>query len=350
MKIALYGMPGAGKTYILEKIAFIEVISGSRLLRQCVPDFDQQNETGRREARKGLANLLAAKSDFIVDGHYAFGDEIAFTDSDGQLYDAFIYLYIDPATLESRMAISPKNTRYLQYNIEAWQHFEIAQLRKYCHAAEKDFYVIDNPPCHVFEDVSLVVEFIHAVYNGFSCLSFAKSCVAEILRQSEGDTITLLDGDKTLIIEDSSRAVLGYKTNLYDGNFYTGYQSWKQAKDFRDLVYPQIIYPSVHLREDIHWSISGPTFILTSGHTGIWKNLSENLHIPSFCGPEMSADTKLFITKELQKNGKRVIAYGDSLNDYFMLKQANQGYLITKADGTVSRSLYGRDLEGLTIV
>ena len=54
--------------------------------------------------------------------------------------------------------------------------------------------MIDNPPCNVFEDVSLVVDFIHAVYNGFSCLSFAKSCAAAILRQSEEDTITLLDG------------------------------------------------------------------------------------------------------------------------------------------------------------
>lgn len=350
MKVALYGMPGAGKTHILEMITFTEVISGSQLLRQCVPDFDQRDEIGRHEARKDLAVLLASKSDFIMDGHYAFGDEIAFTDSDGQLYDAFLYLYIDPATLRARMAVSSKNTRYLQYNIEKWQRFEIAQLRNYCHRAGKDFYVIDNPPCNVFEDVSLVVDFIHAVYDGFSCLSFAKGCANEILRQAEGSTITLLDGDKTLTVEDSSGAVLGYKTNLYDGNFYTGYQSWKQAKDFRDLVCPQITYPPVPLREDILCRINNPAFILTSGHTDIWKNLSENLRIPYFCGPEMSADTKFFIAMELQKNGKSVIAYGDSLNDYYMLKQADQGYLIAKTDGTVSRSLCDRDLEGLAIV
>ena len=350
MKIALYGMPGAGKTHILERTTFMEVISGSQLLRQCVPDFDQRDETGRREARKDLAVLLASKSEFIMDGHYAFGNEIAFTEDEVKIFDLFIYIYFYPATIGSRLAKKKKNARYLQYNIEEWQDFEIAQLRKYCHKTGKDFYVIDNPPYNVFKDTSLVVGFIHTIYNGFSCLSFAKSCAAEILRQSEGDTITLLDGDKTLTIEDSSGAVLGYKTNLYDGNFYTGYQSWKQAKDFRDIVCPQITYPPVHLREDILCRINGPAFILTSGHIDIWKNLSENLRIPYFCGPEMSADTKLFITKELQKNGKRVIAYGDSLNDYYMLKQANQGYLITKADGTVSRSLLGMDLEGLTIV
>ena len=248
------------------------------------------------------------------------------------------------------MTASEKNARYLHHNIEEWQRFEIAQLRNYCHKTGKDFYVVDNPPFNVFEDVSLVVEFIRAIHDGFSCLSFARSCATKILHQSVGNTVTLLDGDKTLTVEDSSGAVLGYKTNLYDGNFYTGYQAWRQAKDFCSLVCPQITYPPVHLREDILCRIDGPAFILTSGHTDIWKNLSASLHIPYFCGPEMSADTKLFITKELQKNGKQVVAYGDSMNDYYMLKQANQGYLIAKADGTVSRSLRDSDLEGLKIV
>ena len=64
----------------------------------------------------------------------------------------------------------------------------------------------------------------------------------------------------------------------------------------------------------------------------------------------MSAETKLYITKMLQRAGKHVIAYGDGMNDYFMLKQADEGYLLRKQDGTLSRSLKGRDTEGLNIV
>ena len=64
----------------------------------------------------------------------------------------------------------------------------------------------------------------------------------------------------------------------------------------------------------------------------------------------MAAETKLFITKRLQNAGKRVVAYGDGMNDYYMLKQADEGYLVTKLDGTVSNSLTGKDLEGLTLV
>ena len=34
-----------------------------------------------------------------------------------------------------------------------------------------------------------------------------------------------------------------------------------------------------------------------------------------------------------------MIAYGDGMNDYYMLKQADKGFLKTKSNGEVSRSL-----------
>ena len=38
------------------------------------------------------------------------------------------------------------------------------------------------------------------------------------------------------------------------------------------------------------------------------------------------------------------------MNDYYMLRQADEGYLIAKADGTISRSLEYMDMEGIAIV
>ena len=64
----------------------------------------------------------------------------------------------------------------------------------------------------------------------------------------------------------------------------------------------------------------------------------------------MAAETKLYITKYLQDAGKTVVAYGDGMNDYYMLVQADQGFLISKQGGRISRSLLGMNLEGLTIV
>ena len=223
MRIGLYGMPAAGKTHILNRLDFIEVVAGSRLLREHDPDFDFRDEAGRKKDRKAVAQLMMAKESFIMDGHYAFGDEIAFTEDDGNMYDVFLYLYVSPDILKERMKVSDKNRKYLKYDITEWQIKEIAKLREYCQDNGKDFYVLDNPPANCFEDVSCIIEFIREIVNGYSCVTYAKECADHIIQRSKSDTIVLLDGDKTLTIEDTSGSVFGYKTHLYDGNYYTGY-------------------------------------------------------------------------------------------------------------------------------
>lgn len=350
MRIGLYGMPTAGKTHILDQLDFIEVVVGSRLLREYDPEFDSRDEAGREQDRKAVAQLMMAKETFIMDGHYAFGDEIAFTEDEGKMYDVYLYLYVSPDIIKERMAASDKNRKYLKYDIDEWQNTEIAGLRKYCQDNGKDFYVFDNPPDNCFEDVSGIIEFIRGIVNGYSCAGYAKECADHILKKSKSDTIVLLDGDKTLTIEDSSGTVFGYKTHLYDGNFYTGYQAWKQNEEFKQYSFDNLTEMPVHFNETVKNAITEDTYILTSGHERIWRFIAKQLGLDFFYGTRMSAETKLFITKHLQAAGKRVVAYGDGMNDYFMLKQADEGYLIAKRDGTISRSLKGRDTEGLIIV
>ena len=350
MRIGLYGMPTAGKSYILEKINFMEALEGSKMLREICPDFDRQNDHQKGIIRRQLADTLEQKDSFIMDGHYVFGDQIVFTESDGRLYDVFLYLYISPDVLKARMDISDRNKKYLKYDVESWQRNEIEALREYCHRNDKDFYVVDNPPENVFVDISEVIAFIKAIVGGYSCLSYAKICAEKIMASTKSDTVTLMDGDKTITIEDSSHAVFDYSTHLYDGNFYTGYQSWKQTKEFEQYDFDDIRELPVDLNETVCQAINSDTFILTSGHERVWCYISNYLKVPFYYGVEMSAETKFFITKLLQKVGKRVIAYGDGMNDYYMLKQSDQGYLIAKTDGTISRSLKNRDLGGIVIV
>lgn len=317
---------------------------------EMAPDFDRRDNLGRKKAREAVAKKLLKKSDFIMDGHYAFGDELAFTKEDGNLYDVYVYLYIEPSVLRERMNKSEKNRKYISYDIEAWQQQEIAGLREYCHTHEKDFYVIDHPPANVFEEITEILAFLKEIVEGYSCISYARKCVDKILKQSTSDTIVLFDGDKTLIREDSSRLLFGYRTSLFDGNFYTGYQIWKQYEEFKSYNISKIKKQSVTFRKEICAFITDDSYILTSGHKDIWKSLAKKLQIPFFGGKEMSAETKYFITKYLQKAGKHVIAYGDGMVDYFMLKQAEEGYLVTKEDGSVSQSLIGRDWRRLTLV
>lgn len=350
MRIGLYGMPAAGKTYIMDRIDFIEVLAGSGLLHEYDPDFDTRDEKGREHDRKAIAERLMKRKTFVMDGHYAFGNEVAFTEEDGELYDVFLYLYVDPSLLRSRMKASAKNRKYLRYDIAVWQQMEISELREYCHQHNKDFYVIDNPPDNGPGNPVEVGDFIRDIVNGYSCVGFARKCANKILHSCEGKEVILLDGDKTLTIEDSSGTVFGYKTHLYDGNFYTGYQACKQDQEFQRYEIPEITSIPVHLNETVLSSLHEPAYILTSGHEKIWKFISNALQMRYFCGIQMSAETKFYITKFLQDAGLKVTAYGDSMNDYYMLKQANKGFLVAKQNGLVSRSLKGKNLEGLIIL
>lgn len=350
MRIGLYGMPTAGKTYILNHIDFLKVEFGSQLLRRFDPEFDCRSDAEKETVRRTMASHLKMENNLIMDGHYMFGDKVVFTKEDGRLYDAILYLYVDPDELRERMLHSEKNAKYLDYDINCWQNREITELRAYCQANKKDFYVIDNPPKNIFDDITVILEFIKEVVGGFSCVSLAEKCTKEILRRCHTDKITLMDGDKTLIEEDSSSIAYGYKTHLYDNNFYTGYQSWRQSKDFEQFTADVPKNLSIHYTQRVLDVVTQNTFILSSGSSVVWTRIAEQLGIDSFCGREMSAETKLFVVKSLQEKGKRVIAYGDGMNDYYMLKQADEGYLVSRKDGSISRSLRKMNLEGIIIV
>ena len=349
MRLGLYGLPAAGKTYILDRINGIKVLHGSEMLFDIDKDFYHMDEKCKKAVRKELANTLIKEDNFIMDGHYSFGDNVVFTKEDGKLYDAFLYLYIEPRVLKSRMEKSSKNIKYLKFDIEKWQNTEIEKLREYCHEHDKDFYVIDNQDLGYFDDIDTVLKFIYAVSDGFSCVNFAKEAANDILSMSDFTDITLTDGDRTLIREDSS-SLIGYKTHIFDGNFYTGFQSFlhhenmmKYTNASKKLPIPECTYNEFVLK----YMDNG--FILTSGQPDIWENISEKIKRPVFFGNQMSADTKFFITKFLQKN-KKVRAFGDSMNDYFMLKRADEAFLIAKPTGELSSSLKNRDLEGIHIV
>ena len=86
MRIGLYGLPTAGKSYILSAVRNLEVLSGSSLLKEIAPNFHDLTESQKEEVRQDLALQLLKKDRFIMDGHYSFGDKVVFTEADGQLY------------------------------------------------------------------------------------------------------------------------------------------------------------------------------------------------------------------------------------------------------------------------
>ena len=389
MRIGLYGLPSAGKTYILNEIrnsCTFRVLEGSSMLTEAAPDFHSLSENDRRVIRKTLASGLKKQDGFIMDGHYSFGKEVVFTEEDGELYDVILYLYTDPSLIRFRMETSYKNKKYAGSDIAKWQTAEIESLRRYCHEHNKDFYVLDNPDYGYFPDVHPILEFISCISGGYSCVSFARKCTEQILsnlrthfrtesvspaeRITPPKEITLTDGDRTLIMEDTG-SLAGYKTNVFDGNFYSGFQSWRHVREMAGYlrcightgqmagtgetagtagVVGAGETERIHFNPAVMKKVKYPCVILTSGHERIWKQISDKLGMPFYCGEQMSADTKYYIVKFLQEQGIRVNAFGDSLNDYYMIKQADAGYLVLRSDGAPSRSLKNKKLEGIEFV
>lgn len=352
MRIGLYGLPTAGKSYVLNAVRNLEVLSGSTLLKEIAPDFHDLTEDGKVAARIRLTQELEKKDKFIMDGHYSFGDNVVFTEADGKLYDVFLYLHVDPEIITERMKDSIRNSKYLAYDIDRWQKFEIESLRNYCHLNNKDFYVIDNPTKGFFPDISMVLEFIDSIVCGYSCVNYAREVATHI---PACDVISLIDGDRTFIEEDSS-AALGYRTHTFDGNFYSGFQAWRhnreQADYLRSIDYQEKTLDKLNItiNSKVIEKAEGTKIILTTGHYGTWKQIADEYNIPLYYGPKMCSDTKYFITKFIQDRGMKVIAFGDSMNDYYMLRQADNSYLILKKDGSISSSFGERELEGFVFV
>lgn len=357
MRLGLYGLPCAGKSFILKQIKCVQVIEGSSTMKGMFPEFDAVDEDRKYDIRRKFSRWLFSEEDFIMDGHYAFGDHVVFTEVDGELYDVFLYLYIEPGILRKRIQESEKNRKYAQLNIEEWQRFEIEQLRRYCHENEKDFFVLDNPSMGYFEDVKEVVEFIKAVQDGYSCVKYAKSCAASILQNElEQTRITLSDGDKTITAKDTCNVIYGYITSIFDNNFYTGYQAWRHRKNYLENYVSKHGHFSstdilkMKLNDFVVDKLDAHSYILTSGDWGIWEKIAKRLNISCFYGSQMSADTKYFVAKFLHQAGKHIVAYGDGMNDYYMLREADEGYLVVKPDGSVSSSIRNMDLGGISIV
>lgn len=333
MKIALYGLPCAGKTSLMKKLNNIKVIHGSEeFSRLCNGHFSELSESEKRNVRIRYTEYVNnLKDDIIIsDGHYSFVDSVVFTDEDRNLYDVFLYLYCNPQTILNRMNQSAKNNKYatLSYEmIKKWQNFEISSLRSECHKCNKDFYVIDDN-----ESISCMFSnFITFLVNGFSTYGHAEQIV-KIIRNFYPNPCELYitDGDKTIIKQDSFRFCCGGRTQIFDRNFYTGYQSYLFERELKENLVDDKKVDQIEINGFITEKIKDKkAIILSSGIKELWEKIAVQKHFFNvFAEPMISADTKYYVVKQLREAGYRIIAYGDSKIDLYMLQEADEGFLL----------------------
>lgn len=344
MKIGLYGLPCAGKSTILKTINFYPVIDGSKKLHEYPGTIDVKRAAFLSDLKNAFGN------DFFIDCHYQFvkntKTEIVFTWED-EILDVILYLYQDPKVTLGRMEKSEKNQKYLpatEESLTKWQKEEIDALREICHKKNKDFYVIDN-----YENgYAGFIPFCKEIVSGFSSVEAARAICKEI--NFEDKTVTLLDGDKTITEKDTACVIFNARTHTFDTNVYTGYQFWKFDKEIKRNITEEYIRSNigkVGIRVDFINSIHNPV-IISSGFSEIWeKVIGKDMGIQTFAGININSDTKFFITKFLKEKGYKVNAFGDSKNDLYMLKEADNGTLIVNKH--LSRSITYEEIENLNI-
>ena len=84
MKIALYGMPCAGKSTLMDRITDAKVINGSQELRRiCGGSFLELSEEEKHQVRIKYTEYINGLNDEVIvsDGHYSFMETVAFTET-----------------------------------------------------------------------------------------------------------------------------------------------------------------------------------------------------------------------------------------------------------------------------
>lgn len=350
MKIALYGMPCAGKSTLMDKITDAKVINGSQELRRiCGGSFSELSEGEKHQVRIKYTEYVNSLTDEVIvsDGHFSFMENIVFTEADGDLYDIFIYLYCSPDTLKKRYDLSKKNAKFSCESVESirqWQEFEISHLRNECHIRNKDFYVVSDNE----EECNRFIEFVTLLREGFSSYALATDICNRIMAQfDKRDVLYIVDGDKTIITQDSYRFCCNGKTKIFDGDFYTGYQSFLFEKKLQEASIDKSKIQELTINTEVYDKVASNNYIvLSSGIEALWNDIAKDKKFDVvFANPYISADVKFFIIKQLKEHGYTIYAFGDSKIDLYMLREADKGFLYI--GNRMSRSLKNESLSGL---
>ena len=353
MKVVLYGLPCSGKTTILQNVENFTYINGSsELKRMSNNKFHTLSPVEQDNIRKQYIEYLKKTEieNIISDGHYSFWNDVVFTKEDGDIYDAFIYLYVSPKTILERIKLSEKNKRFASLNEEAiriWQEFEINSLRKECHIRNKDFYVINTTVNQKFN----ISEFLALLINGHSTYKQANESAKRIMiKYSNSKVIYLVDGDKTIIKEDSFRvSYKNNKTNIFDGDFYTDVQAMEFTRFTKENEFKDELLEQTSLSPLFDEIKNKNYVVLSSGVSELWEKLKEKYNFEMVIASTMiSADTKYYVAKILKENGYTIYAYGDSKNDLYMLNEADFGCLVINEK--MSGSLKNEDISKLKVI
>lgn len=352
MRYVIYGLPCAGKDYLLSRMPFLQHIKGSEWLNtQSDNRFRELSKEEQDDLRRQFIRYVngIGTGNVIVDGHYAFpegdGYRQAFTDSDGDCYDVFVYLDTPVDIIHERIQSSDKNAIYSHLTIselQAWRDHEVSELFGEVLRRGKEFILLDN-------DVESIIRFMKGLADGsvLTAPQVSRMNADKVINAASGKRrIVLSDGDKTLTVEDLTKSVSIPEElkvhKAFQGDKYTTYQFWKVRQPYASLNNLDDRYApalsNVHFDKSILDDLSkvdGLKVIVTAGLEDLWSKAAVlsgvmDMAVGSKANglDNMSQLGKAYLCRYLKDAGFEVIALGDNMVDYYMLMEANKGYVI----------------------
>ena len=204
-------------------------------------------------------------------------------------------------------------------------------------------YGLDNE-----EEQNKFFDFLSLLREGFSSYDLATDICNQIMEQfNKQDILYMVDGDKTIIIQDSYRFCCNGKTKIFDGDFYTGYQSFLFEKELQTASIDKSKIAEITINNEVYDIVASNNYVvLSSGIKDLWSDIANAKNLGTiFASPYISADVKYYVVKQLREHGYTIFAYGDSKIDLYMLREADKGFLYIGK--RISRSLKNESLSGL---
>ena len=166
--------------------------------------------------------------------------------------------------------------------------------------------------------------------------------------------IALCEDERTSINQQDAngftalmKACCNGKTKIFDGDFYTGYQSFLFEKELQTASIDKSKIAEITINNEVYDIVASNNYVvLSSGIKDLWSDIANAKNLGTiFASPYISADVKYYVVKQLREHGYTIFAYGDSKIDLYMLREADKGFLYIGK--RISRSLKNESLSGL---
>lgn len=399
--IGLYGLPGSGKTFMLERLretigqkdfAFFD---GSKVLDDVVAgglnQFHQMEEKEKLHWREVAIDSVRAEcakhgQTGIVAGHFMLWAEDApvgsaiYTPRDLATYTHIIYLSVPAEAVARRCAADKIRDRpaYSYRHLRKWQSAEMTELRSLCRKHGILLSYITPSVTAVHRVATIVQDF--RMHSEQSNVASAERLLDDIVVSREGKLQTMLvfDADKTLAAQDSGFLFWGEVSNLglplpdqdplktlFSSPLGYSYTAFRQAtlicedaagdQDFDALcenvasnitMYPEF----VSLLQKITASEHVGAVIVTCGLRKVWEKVLAREGLSGLVkvigggritdGLVVSGDVKCALVQRLRKfHSLYTLAFGDSPLDLKMLIEADQAIIVVGKESDRSTTM-----------